>query len=481
MITSISISNCYGIDQLDAALGSVVIVGGRNGAGKTSILASVLKMIEGGHDPGMLRRYCGECNTTAPEGDHCECGGQIIVAEKARIEIKLDNGCRFVYTCNAKTYRLEGWNETQAAIKAPKAALEEMISLDRVSPGEILRIDASTKPGLRELRERLQHLIPLKFEASDVGGGATDGERESCAIAANAILDVARERSSRSLDLPGFDRAVSIVRETRQRLNRELDEKNKTVAALQGKVDGAPDDVGLQLDAARELLGGEKTRWKVEVEQLEGEERAAREAERRKLDAVIAEIRSKAESAIAEATAASKAREEGITEQARNIIAEMQPDHDRKLTEYSADVARLETLQRAFVEATATRRTRDEFASEARRLAHKSIRYDRAVEILETLRIEKLRDFPIPGLEVGSDFVRVHGVDWEKLNTAQRMMLCIRICAHLSRGEQKIIFLDHAEAFDSETFAEVKDACAAAGFQLILARVSDYAKVRVEQ
>lgn len=479
MITSISISNCYGIDQLDAKLGSVVVIEGKNGAGKTSILSAILKMVEGGHDPGIIRRYCEKCNQTAPEGSRCECGGEIVTADKAKVEINLDNGCRFLYTCTGKTYKLEGWNETGAAVKAPKAALEEMISLDRVSPGEILRIDASTKPGLRELRERLQHLIPLSFSASDLPAGTTDGERDSIEIAVRAMQTVASEAKAKSLDLAGFDRACTILRETRQRINREKSEKDKTVVALQGKVDGAPDDVGLQLDAARELLGEEKTRWKVEVEQLESEERAAKVAERRKLEAVIAEIRAKAEADIAAATAASKAKEEGITEQARGIIEEARPAHEQKMAGLTADVARLETLQKSFVEAEQTRRTRDEFAAEARKLGHQSIRYDRAIEILEALRVAKLQDLPIQGLEVGADFVRVNGVDWEKLNTAQRMWLCIRICAHLSKGAQKILFLDHGEAFDQETYSEVKEACAAKGFQLILARVSDVPKVRI--
>lgn len=479
MITQISISNCYGIDQLDATLGSVVLIEGRNGTGKTSILQSILKMVEGGHDPGIIRRFCGACNATAPEGERCECGGDIGPAEKAKIEIVLDNGCKFRYTCTLKTYKLEGWNETQAAIKAPKTALEEMISLDRISPGEILKIDASTKPGMRELRERLQHLIPLEFAGDEIYGGDTEGEKAAIRIARDAMNTVAQEHRLAALDLALFDRAVSVVRETRQRINREKSEKDKTVAALQQKVSGSADDVGLQLDAARSVLADERTRWKVEVEQLEGEEKVAKLAEQRKLAQRIAEIRERAEREITEATTESKAKEADISDRARAIVEQMRPDHEMKVSDYVADVARLEGLQKAFIEAEQTRRTRDEFAQQARALAHESLRYDRAIEMLEALRIEKLRDLPIPGLEVGADYVRVDGVDWEKLNTAKRMWLCIRICAHLSKGEQKIIFLDHGEAFDSETFEEVRDACSAKGFQLILAKVSDAHKVRI--
>lgn len=479
MITSISISNCYGIDQLDAKLGSVVLIEGRNGTGKTSILASILKMLEGGHDPGILRRFCGKCNATAPEGERCECGGEIVTADKAKIEIVLDNGCRFLYTCTPKTYKLEGWNETEAAIKAPKTALDEMVALDRVSPDALLKIDASTKPGMRELRERLQHLIPLQFDADDLFADDTEGERRSLTIARDAIAVIAKDQKALALDLAGFDRAVSIVRETRQRINRELSEKNKTVAALQQKVSSAADDVGLQLDAARSVLADERTRWKVEVEQLEGEEKAAKVAEQSALAQRVAEIREQAEREIAEATRRAKAKESEISERARNIAEEMRPAHDAKVADYVADVTRLEGLQKAFIESEQTRRTRDEFSIEARQLGHESVRYDRALELMENLRIEKLRDLPIPGLEVGADYVQVDGVDWEKLNTAKRMWLCIRICAHLSKGEQKIIFLDHGEAFDSETFQEVRDACAAKGFQLILAKVTDAPRVRL--
>lgn len=479
MINEISISNCYGIDQLTAKLGSIVVIEGKNGAGKTSILASILKMLEGGHDPGILRRFCGQCNATAPEGDRCSCGGPIATAEKAKVEIKLDNGCRFLYSCTEKTYKLEGWNDTGAAIKAPKTALEAMISMDQVSPGELLKIDASTKPGMRDLRERLQRLIPLSFFSEDLPEGATDGEKQSVAIVLNAMIEVQKATSSRSLDLAGYDRAVSIVRETRQRINREQSEKAKTVAALQGKVDQTPEDVGLQLDAARLVLSDERTKWKVDVEQLEAEERASKLAEKRKLEASIAEIRARAEQEIAYVTAAAKERDVQITEQARKIVADMQPEHERKIAEYSADIARLEEQQRAYIESEQTRKHRDEFQADARRLGHESLRYDRALELMENLRIEKLRYLPIPGLEVGADYVQVDGVDWEKLNTAKRMWLCIRICAHLSKGEQKIIFLDHGEAFDSETFQEVRDACAAKGFQLILAKVTDAPKVRL--
>lgn len=482
----------YGIDQLDAKLGSIALIDGRNGAGKTSILQAVLKMIEGGHDPGVLRRYCGSCNATAPEGARCSCGGEIVSAEKAKVEIALDNGCRFAYSCNEKTYRLEGWNETGVAIKAPKTALEEMISMDRVAPGEILKIDASTKPGLRQLRERLQQLIPLQFSADDIEPGYdTDGEHESVRIAAAAIRAIAKETRTQALDLAGFDRAVGSVRESRQRINREQHEKDKTVAALQQRVSATSDDVGPALDAARAAEREEAARWAAACAELEGiasaetaKANASLTSECQQIEAWmrerIAEIREEAARQKHEAERRAIERVELVQKTHAAALEQGRPEHESRLYACAAEVGRLEEMQKAFIESEQTRKMRDEFAKEARRFAHESLRYDRAIELLEALRIQKLQNLPVPGLEVGPDYVRVDGVDWEKLNTAMRMQLCIRICAALSAGgDQKILFLDHGEAFDAETFEEVRNACANAGFQLILARVSDSPKVRV--
>lgn len=491
MITKLSISQMFGIDQLNAQLGDVVLIEGRNGSGKTSILAAVLQMIEGGHDPGVLRRYCAACNATAPEGDKCACGGDIATAEKAKVEITLDNGCRFLYTCTEKTYKLEGWNKTGAAIKAPKTSLESMISMDQVSPGELLKIDASTKPGMRDLRDRLQRLIPLQFFTGDMPSCAnTSADSEAIGVMERALESVAKEARTSSLDLAGFDRAVSIVRETRTRINSQKSEKEKTVSALQGKVDQSPEDVGLRLDAARQVLGDEKTRWAKDLADTTAASAAAITAADAKMlqenmhvdawvEKRIGEIREEAARQKAEVRQRNDEAVAAIRAKTEEILAQGRPEHERKLAEYSADVARLEQIQTAFIESEQTRRHRDEFQRDARDLARQSIRYDRAIELLEALRIEKLQNLPIPGLEVGADFVRVDGIDWEKLNTAKRMLLCIRICARLSTGEQKIIFLDHGEAFDSETFEEVTAACKGAGFQLLLARVTDAPKVRI--
>ena len=482
----------YGIDQIDARLGSIVLIDGCNGAGKTSILQAILKMIEGGHDPGVLRRYCGSCNRTAPEGERCECGGEIVSADKARVEITLDNGCRFLYSCTAKTYRLEGWNETGVAIKAPKGALEEMISMDRVAPGAILKIDASTKPGLRQLRERLQELIPLQFSASDIEASYdTDGERESVRIAGAAIRAIAKEARTQALDLAGFDRAVGSVRESRQRINREQAEKDKTVAALQQRVSATSDDVGPALDAARAAEREETARWAAACAELDAvrdnaisaaafEQSTAEQRIDLWMEQRFAEIRAEATRQKRDAASNLSSRIQAIEAARQAALEQGRPEHESRLYACAAEVGRLEEAQKAFIESEQTRKMRDEFAQEARRLSHESMRYDRAVELLETLRIQKLQNLPVPGLEVGPDYVRVDGVDWEKLNTAMRMQLCIRICAALSAGgDQKILFLDHAEAFDAETFDQVKGACADAGFQLILARVSDSPRVRV--
>lgn len=500
MITKLSISNCYGIDQLDATLGPVNVITGRNGSGKTSIERAVLQMIEGGHDPSMRRRYCSACNLPQPISDPCECGGSVEVADKAVVEITLDTGARFRYQVTAKAYELTGWNPSGDLIKGPKAALNQLLAAQEVDPGRLLAIDAATKPGRRELRETLQQLIPLSFEPADlaaVSACRTDGEQAAHDIAARAISSqmeearkAAKTQRAAPIDLERFDQAVASVKATRAEVGVRQKEADRASSALQGKVADS-EDVTEALMRARSALDSEKADWAAQVETLAQARREqldaiSEEANRdeklikdwlsRKIEEAREEARQQLEALNARTTLA---RSKTVSAE-QSVIEDNRPAHEERIQSLSADAARLEEKQKRWIEAEKTRQIRDEFRQKARTLSHEQMRLDEAVKLLDALRISKLSDLPVPGLEITGEAVTVDGVPWQHLNTAQKMFLCVRICAYLSKGkDQRVIFLDHGEAFDTEQWESLLAAASEAGIQLVVSRVTDEPKVKV--
>ena len=221
----------------------------------------------------------------------------------------------------------------------------------------------------------------------------------------------------------------------------------------------------------------EAQKLRAEQEQKAAEIRA--DAERRiaeraaKMELHIETLRIEGELKIDDATrtrdravdVAAKARAE-----ARARIAARQGELATKREE----LATLRERRESSAKARALHEQAEEFDAQAARSAEEAKRLTAAIDQLDAFRRQLAKDLPIDGLEIEGKQIRVNGVPYEQLNTQARVDIAVEVATLRAKGSRlPVIFVDGAEALDSEHFEMLVARLQASGTQAFLARVTD--------
>jgi hypothetical protein len=147
-IESIEITDVLGSEHAEFRPGTLTIIHGENGSGKTSIIRALIAIFEGGHDPGLIR----------------------IGAPRGQITIRLDNGATIIKTITPKASGLVITDAEGNPVPAPQSFIRGLGESWAVDPGELLRINAESKTGAKALAERILETLGLTFSAAEVAG-----------------------------------------------------------------------------------------------------------------------------------------------------------------------------------------------------------------------------------------------------------------------------------------------------------------------
>ncbi len=112
-------------------------------------------------------------------------------------------------------------------------------------------------------------------------------------------------------------------------------------------------------------------------------------------------------------------------------------------------------------------------------LDKESDRLTKAIEKLDALKVAKLAEDGIEGIEIVDGEIFVDGIAFDALNTARRYQLAFQIAAR-GAGDLPLMICDQAEVFDSEAWEEFCGVAKESGMQIIAARVDDNQKLNVE-
>lgn len=111
--------------------------------------------------------------------------------------------------------------------------------------------------------------------------------------------------------------------------------------------------------------------------------------------------------------------------------------------------------------------TRDAMKAESERLTA-------AIDALDAHRRRMAENLPIPGLSIEGKEIRVNGIPFDQLNTGQRVELAVKVACLRARGSKlPCVFVDGAEALDTEHFEALVEALKRENVQAFLARVAD--------
>lgn len=423
----------------------LTLVAGKNGSGKSSLLAAVRTLINGrdGAPPVTVLRGADKATARAVLSD----GSSIEVSETAGGTFTLrlrDEKGHLIPSPAAELKRLRGWSGldpvAMAFEKDPKKVRDILLSALGVDTAAIDREEAS----LRETRR-------------------------ACGVEGKALAG-ALEKAPRHDDAPAAEeRIVDLLAEVSaaEDQKRANDDARRRIAAAEemAQVTRTAAEAALQAVAAVESVADPEADPDVaELERQLAEARAvcARNAEQRRRAAES--LRRSEEAAVARdrAVAAAKAASEAA-EAARAVVVPADPDipalRARVVGAEEANRKVRENAKRADLEAqlAASRENYRALSEQITAVAGKRA---------EALKAAGLN---IAGLEVSENGVLLNGLPWVAGSTGERLRAAIEVrCA--SNPPLAVAWTERGDALDEDNLQFVRGLCEEKGLQLLMER-----------
>lgn len=486
-VVSVQVKDVLGAREFAMAPGKITVVRGRNGSGKTTALQAVQAALGGGN----LRRLA----RVDPEGKDTEPEVVLVIegpgSEAYRVERKGEK---------LRIRQRVGDTAAFEDVGKPQGWLSSLFDPDGANP--VAFLTAKDADRARMLLEAL----PLTFDRA-------------------ALL---REMGIGESELPPIPRGlhpleeVELIREavfrTRTGVNRDLDGKKKAADQVRRNTPAViPDDPRAAIEtlqarvvdltaelaratlaateAERRTLGEALATHDLEAEKVKAAFTDAARSKRAAHEARAAELRAALERQIADEKAAVEAEIDQLrtADEARLDELDARLGAARKAAEEvreaaEADLAALRNTLAANREQLATLRAQAETAAQARALVEQADQFDReaaelqaesdrltaALEANEAYARRMAKDLPIDGLSIEGKTIRVHGVPYEQLNTQQKVDIAVDVAVLRAKGARlPVVFVDGAEALDSEHFGLLVERLKRSGVQAFVGRVED--------
>lgn len=435
-ISEIQIKNIMAIEDLRIVPGSLTLIEGRNGVGKTSVLAAIRALLAAPrkgkgyvHDPQLIRKG----------------------AESGEVSLTLDDGVQF--------HLLVTPSRSTRIARHPKFGrieFDESIEplVDRMSVDPISFLVA---PAEARLKMFLQ-AMPLQVTADQLGFLPVN------------LLEVA-DLDGHALEVLG--KIHKSLYDERTGVNRVVKDKAATARQMRESLPENPPegDWKTTYESARD----QSSRLQVEVRHLvDAEKEQCLHAKER--------IEQNLQDAIQEAAA--KLRQEAdaeklAVEQERDQKLEaLKAQHGPRLAELMAKMTQAQTMLAQSERAEGARKAVRSLEAEAGELDKQSRRLSEALEKLDKLEALLLEKTPIRGVEIHDGDIYVEGIPFDKVNEARRIQIALEV-ARLRAGELPLVLVDDAEHFDTINKEKLRNAAAKAGLQIVAACVAD-GDLRVE-
>jgi hypothetical protein len=414
-IQSATITNIKGIACAQFDVGTLTVLRGANGTGKTSIIDAFSAVFEGGHNPNLLRAG----------------------AHRGEVILKLSDGTTIQKRITEKTSDLFVTTEDGSLVPRPASFVQRLASGFAFDPLAFLAADKKKRA------QCLLDAMPIIFEPAEVeaaGGG----------------------RPANVLNIETFGHYYAGLYERRRELNaafRELEGAEQTMRK------SLPEDDGVDHRAKANELRSEKARLMSERDQLQALIKAQSDgklsdlkiAMEREISAIRATYDAKAQDVINEALQAEREQTSALSAQIEQLqsdlsVADTKAKEQERISGTKASLAEMEQrLQGKGLEVLAA---------------------DEKLKALDALKRQKLATAAIPGIEIRDGEIYVDGFPLDEQNTQRQYFVAFQIAA-LGAGELGFMVCDRAESIVGDEWEIFQEAAKASGFQVIAARSED--------
>lgn len=425
-LTEIEVRDIGGIDYFKAALGTINVVVGENGEGKTSLLSAIRTVFEGGSDPDLVRRG----------------------AEFGEITLTFSNGYTASKRIAADGYDVKVRTPEGGIVRRPAEWLRELAPSLSFDP--IAFLDSPAKDRAAFL---LKHL-PVAFDPEEVNG----------ALGAPLVRD--------NLNLARLNELRDGKYDERSTLNRQVRDLEGTIANLR-----------------KSLPYDDATDWSAEANRLQDEcsalgEKAAeaRFSIERECAAEITEKRGELDREIQRLEAEFEQWQQAKYAAMNRRIADEVSEIEERKAALSLDLgtarAKAEERQRSEGVKQAIEQQKTTLAGHV----SQEMALSKQIKLLDELKHRKLRELPIPGLDIriekGKPVILVDEIPLEKLNRQRQIFFAVQSVMKAA-GRMPLMLVEAAELSDTY-LGELEEAAKEAGLQLVLARWRNEAPLAVE-
>jgi DNA repair exonuclease SbcCD ATPase subunit len=425
-ISEVVIKNVMGLEELTIQPGNLTIIEGRNGVGKTSVLAALRALVSGGHDPSLIRKGC----------------------ESAEVTMLLDDGVQInlIMTAGRSTRIVR--HPKLGKLQGPQQYIDRLINVMSVDP--VLFLTQKPKDRLATLLEAM----PLRVTADQIGF-----------LPAKVVQGL--DLDKHALEVLG--KAHTALYDERTGVNKAGKEKLATAAEMARTLPADPEQG--DWDGVFELA-------KTELAKLTGTAQKEVTAIKDRCSEIKAEIDAETQEQIELLRAAATAKKMTVENERDNKLSKLQAAYTPKRDALNAKLTEAKTMLEQSAKAGEARNLIDRLNADASALENQGDQLSKALDKLQDLKGSMLEKTPIKGVTIQDGEILVDGVAFDRVNEARRIQIAIAV-AKLRAGELPLVLVDDAEHFDSLNMEKFRKAAAKAGLQIVAAKVSD-CDLRVE-
>lgn len=434
-VSKIKIKNILGITDYEVSPGVFTEIKGRNGSGKTSLLEGIKSALSGGHDATLLHSG----------------------ADVGEIVLVLDDGSEITKKVTESKSETKIRDLDGKLISSPSKALKDLSDALSVNPVEFLT--APKKDRVSALFEAMPIDVPLKrlFEICGFEAPKNMSAIDSIAYMSKEIYDsrTGTNRASKEKkatanqlleNLPTASNPILDTAELRQKLEEITNIKNNEIIRIGDKLNSFKAATNENIQQIKDMNAKLIENLKNQINDIEQQQREQIEAE----NAKFAEIEKKAQ----------------LQREKTNV------DFVTNSSSIREKLDNAEQTQKDAAKAENARQMVDQMFEESAELDLESEKMTKAIKELEELKNDLLSKLPIPGLEVIEGEIYRDGIQFDRLNEAQRVQIAVEI-AKLRSGKIGLICVDGIERLDENTYQAFKKSAIETGLQFVVTRVGD--------
>lgn len=484
-IAKIKIENILGIEDLEITAGGTLnIIQGQNGKGKTSVLEAIKVALGSGSDATILRKGETKGRVVLLMDDKTEVSANVNASGKISRSVVREgqkssqpatdireiadaigiNPAEFIANPKSRSeiiiralnYRADTSElKEMFGIDFPDGGVEVLDQVRKYLFDERTGVNRSLKEKeatINQMKESLSDEIPhsSEIESKIVQLRSEIDDLTSKASSAQSEIRSKYFSEEESLKKSCADALMDLESKMRQIKSDALSRENEAKAKMDEEILEIRSRMEEEIRAVRERQEGIISKIREEADSSIRTERVISESDSEKKKQMLADLRERIDQEIRSST-------DGIAEARQSKLEEISAAQERLKMAFQQEQIK-ETIQKMM--------------DQKEGLSAESSMLTSNISVVDEMKKDAFKSIPIEGLSVEDGRVLIDGIDFDRVNTAKQIQVAMQV-ACMRNSKLKAICVDGIEALDSESMVSMMEWAEENDCQLFVTRVTD--------